>query len=41
MVKRIVQRFGTDTVAVIEDDTGHFFEVEGIREKRVQMLREN
>ena len=41
-VKRIVvQQFGTDTIAVIEDDIGHLFEVEGIRKKRVQMVREN
>ena len=36
-----VQQFGTDTIAVIEDDIGHLFEVEGIRKKRVQMVREN
>ena len=40
-VKRIGQQFGTDTIAVIEDVIDHLFEVEGIRKKRVQMVREN
>ena len=40
-VKRIVQQFGTDTIAVIEDDIGHLFEVGGIRKKWIRMVREN
>lgn len=40
-VKRIMQQCGMDTIAVIEDDIGHLFEVESIRKKRVQMAREN
>lgn len=39
--KRIVQRFGTDTFAVIEDNVELLIEVEGIGRKRVQMIAES
>jgi exodeoxyribonuclease V alpha subunit len=38
MAERIVQKFGKDTLSVIEDDTGRLAEVEGIGKKRVAMI---
>ena len=37
----IVERFGTDTIAVIEDDIGRLYEVSGIGKKRVEKIRES
>jgi exodeoxyribonuclease V alpha subunit len=39
MAKRLVTRFGTETLDVIEQDTERLKEVEGIGEKRVGMIR--
>lgn len=39
--KRIVQRFGTDTLEVIEMDVGRLLEVEGIGRKRVDRIAES
>lgn len=39
--KRIVQKFGMDTLAIIEDNTELLIEVEGIGRKRVQMIAES
>ena len=39
--KRIVQRFGTDTFTVIEDNIALLIEVPGIGNKRIQMIRES
>jgi exodeoxyribonuclease V alpha subunit len=39
MAKRLVTRFGTETLDVIEQDTERLKEVEGIGEKRVEMIR--
>lgn len=39
--KRIVQKFGTDTFAVIEDNIGLLIEVPGIGNKRIQMIGES
>lgn len=39
--KRIVQKFGVDTFVVIEDDIELLVEVEGIGEKRIQMIAES
>ena len=39
--KRIVQKFGVDTFAVIEDNVELLIEVEGIGRKRVQMIAES
>ncbi|MGN1313858.1 MAG: ATP-dependent RecD-like DNA helicase [Lachnospiraceae bacterium] len=39
--KRIVQKFGIDTFAVIEDNVQLLIEVEGIGNKRVQMIAES
>lgn len=39
--KRIVQKFGTDTFAVIEDNIELLVEVEGIGNKRVKMIAES
>ena len=39
--KRIVQKFGADTFAVIEDNVELLIEVEGIGRKRVQMIAES
>lgn len=39
--RRIVQKFGTDTFAVIEDNVELLIEVEGIGRKRVQMIAES
>ncbi len=36
--KRIVDMFGTDTISVIEDNPEHLNEVEGIGEKRIEMI---
>lgn len=37
----IVTRFGTDTIAVIEDDIERLYEVPGIGRKRVEKIRES
>ena len=37
----IVERFGTDTIAVIEDDIERLYEVHGIGKKRVEKIRES
>ena len=37
----IVERFGTDTIAVIEDDIERLYEVAGIGKKRVEKIRES
>lgn len=37
----IVERFGTDTIAVIEDDIERLYEVSGIGKKRVEKIRES
>ncbi len=37
----IVERFGTDTIAVIEDDIERLYEVAGIGRKRVDKIRES
>lgn len=39
--KRIVQKFGTDTIAVIETDINRLLEVEGIGKKRIQQIKES
>ena len=39
--KRIVAKFGTDTIAVIEDDPDRLTEVDGIGAKRVQKIKES
>lgn len=39
--KRIVQRFGTDTLEVIETDVRRLLEVEGIGRKRVEQIAES
>ena len=39
MAKRLVSRFGIETLDVIEQDTERLKEVEGIGEKRVEMIR--
>lgn len=39
--KRIVQKFGTDTIDVIETDIGRLREVEGIGEKRIRQIHES
>jgi len=40
MAKRLVNKFGEETLEVIENDPGRLEEVEGIGPKRVQMIRE-
>ena len=37
----IVERFGTDTIAIIEDDIERLYEVAGIGKKRVEKIRES
>jgi exodeoxyribonuclease V alpha subunit len=39
MAKRLVSHFGTDTLNIIEDQTGRLQEVDGIGEKRIEMIR--
>lgn len=39
--KRIVQKFGTDTIEVIETDVMRLREVEGIGEKRIRMISDS
>lgn len=39
--KRIVQKYGVDTFAVIEDNAERLIEVEGIGKKRVQMIAQS
>jgi len=39
MAKRLVSRFGTNTLDIIEDHIDRLQEVEGIGEKRVEMIR--
>lgn len=39
--QRIVQKFGTDTLAVIEDNPDALIQVEGIGSKRVGMIKES
>jgi len=39
--KKIVQKFGGTTFDIIETNTGRLMEVEGIGQKRVQMIRES
>lgn len=39
--KRIVQKFGTETIEVIESDEKRLLEVEGIGKKRIQMIHES
>ena len=39
--KRIVQKYGTDTLTIIEDNPDALIEVEGIGTKRVQMIKES
>lgn len=39
--KRIVRMFGTETIAVIEDDIDRLRQVEGIGEKRIRMIQES
>ena len=39
--KRIVRMFGTETIAVIEDDIDRLRHVEGIGNKRISMIRES
>ena len=39
--KKIVQRFGTDTFAVIEDDIQLLIEIPGIGHKRIRMIAES
>ncbi len=39
--KRIVQKFGTDTIAVIETDVFRLREVDGIGEKRIRKIAES
>lgn len=39
--KRIVQKFGTETIEIIEQDMDRLQEVEGIGKKRIQMIHES
>ncbi|MCR5402215.1 MAG: hypothetical protein K6E91_00125 [Butyrivibrio sp.] len=39
--KKIVQKYGVDTFAVIEDNVETLIEIEGIGKKRVQMIAES
>lgn len=39
--RRIVQQFGTDTIAIIEDEIERLHEVPGIGNKRIRMIRES
>ncbi|HET6515012.1 MAG TPA: ATP-dependent RecD-like DNA helicase [Thermodesulfovibrionales bacterium] len=39
MARRLVAKFGIETLAVIEKDTGRLGEVEGIGDKRIAMIR--
>lgn len=39
--KRIVQKFGTETIEVIENEIGRLREVEGIGEKRIRQIQES
>ena len=39
--KRIVQKFGTETIEVIESDEKRLLEVEGIGKKRIRMIHES
>ena len=39
--RRIVRMFGTETIAVIEDDIDRLRQVEGIGEKRIRMIKES
>ncbi len=39
MAKRLVEKFGTETLDVIENETGRLSEVDGIGEKRIDMIR--
>ena len=39
--KRIVQKFGLETIDVIEYDSDRLFEVEGLGAKRIQQIRES
>ena len=39
--KRIVQKFGTDTLTIIEDNPNALIQVEGIGSKRVGMIKES
>lgn len=39
--KRIVRMFGTETIAVIEDDIDRLRQIEGIGEKRIRMIQES
>lgn len=39
--RKIVQKYGVDTFAVIEDNVGILIEIEGIGHKRVQMIAES
>lgn len=41
MAKRIVERFGTDTLDIIDSQPNRLIEVEGIGEKRLAMIRED
>ena len=40
MAKRIVKKFGKDTLDIIEEDPDRLMEVEGIGKKRIEMIRE-
>lgn len=39
--KKIVQKFGVDTISVIEDDVERLLEIQGIGGKRVALIRES
>lgn len=39
--KRIVRKYGTDTISIMEDNPDMLIEVEGIGMKRVQMIKES
>ncbi|MBQ4522933.1 MAG: ATP-dependent RecD-like DNA helicase [Lachnospiraceae bacterium] len=39
--RKIVQKFGTDTLLVIEEEAERLIEIEGIGKKRVQMIKES
>lgn len=39
--KKIVQKYGTDTITIIEENPDSLIEVEGIGRKRVQMIKES
>jgi exodeoxyribonuclease V alpha subunit len=39
MAKRLVEKFGADTLAIIEDDIARLTEVDGIGDKRIEMIR--